>query len=743
VRHVGVLQRLRAAPSVADLAICIEALVIIALTWILLGWVPGEPITQADGTWLVAPYTSSSLHAGVDWTNHLYRFGVIGGSEMHPFGGTTPLVQLASVLGLSATATLNATTMFLQLCFAVFGMKAAGAMSKVAHPPSAPERIVAVWLCGFAPVLASRLGIGHENLLSGLLPLVVAFSLLWCARANGLSITLLVLGAFATTVGVSGLGPQTLIYGAVFGAPLVLATVLTAPRGARWGRPQWIVVATIAAAVLVMLPRLASMIAHAVGDDATRTLGASVVYAEGEARGADWLRSIPWVTSDAGHERNYPIGALLLLCIALWPRAVSRRLGYAAIASLALAVAFASNLTPISTALTELFPPLAAFRVPARAVLPILTCIPPIAIAACWQFESELLARGQRTRHWLAILGAVVVILAVRYRVPWLRESVAWLACAAFAVVGLRRPQLCQRLTPLLALVAALGVCAFYDRIPRGVPKDPIENGPRVLHAAVRPELGSALERVEIIDAPAPYQMSTAFAARLPSLDGVWYPPRRFLALLSAIQGKPLPPTTAVFALGKSRAFRLLQQLYNVTYAVVGLGTGQPSLQRLPETPGAAWFPAVVETIEQPAPMIDALRASTDLRASLHAKAWVLREDHTVPLTGCSDARVLGVTTDELEQRAEIETSVPSACVLVVATNVVSTLRATALVDGAAQPARVFPINIALTGIAVPSRTTRVSLAPVAEIPAWTRLAQVLGLLLLVIGLARSRSGRG
>src|SRR5687767_7766180 len=113
--------------SVVDLATCLEACAIIVVTWLLLGWVPGEPITQGDGTWLVAPYTNSALAAGADWTDHLYRFGVIGGSEMHPFGGTTPLVQLAALLGLSTTATLNATTIFIQLCFAVFGAKLAHA----------------------------------------------------------------------------------------------------------------------------------------------------------------------------------------------------------------------------------------------------------------------------------------------------------------------------------------------------------------------------------------------------------------------------------------------------------------------------------------------------------------------------------------------------------------------------------------------------------------------------------------
>ena len=231
------LKRLRVSPSVADLRILFEMILVIVATWLLLGWMFGRPITQADGTWLVAPYTRSALEAGVDWTQHLYRFGVVGGSEMHAFAGTTPLLQLCSLLGLSTTATLNLTTMFLQLCFAFFGVRLALA---IAGPRTLTlaERIAAVWICGFAPVLGWRLAVGHENLLLGLLPLLVTIALLWCARARTLSVTLLVLGAFAASSGISGLGTQSLVYSAVFGTPLVIATILTAPRGERWGRPQ-------------------------------------------------------------------------------------------------------------------------------------------------------------------------------------------------------------------------------------------------------------------------------------------------------------------------------------------------------------------------------------------------------------------------------------------------------------------------------------------------------------------------
>src|SRR5439155_1589430 len=81
------------------------------------------------------------------------------------------------------------------------------------------------------------------------------------------------------------------------------------------------------------------------------------------------------------------------------------------------------------------------------------------------------------------------------------------------------------------------------------------------------------------------------FAAGLPSLDADWSPPRRFLELLGALRGEPVPPTTVVFRLAGSPMFPALQQLYDVRY-LARLTAGELVLDGLPPTPGPAWFPA-------------------------------------------------------------------------------------------------------------------------------------------------------
>jgi hypothetical protein len=74
-----------------------------------------------------------------------------------------------------------------------------------------------------------------------------------------------------------------------------------------------------------------------------------------------------------------------------------------------------------------------------------------------------------------------------------------------------------------------------------------------------------------------------------------------------------------------------------------------------------------------------------------------------------------------------------------VSTNYVTTLRATALIGGAIRDADVFPIDIALTGIAVPAGASMITLAPEAELPGWSRVASLLGIVLLGTAIVQLR----
>ena len=739
-------ERRRGSRSLDDLRLLGETILVVALTWVLLGWIFDRAITQADGTVQWVPYLRSSLAAGSRWTDHLYRFGVIGGSSMHDSAGTLPVVQVCAAFGLGATTTANLLIVFLQVSIAFFSvMLVRGTANTWFGRPlelRLVQRICVVWACAFAPWLGWRLAYGHENLVLGVLPLVACAGLIADARSRAPSPVALVFATFVVWNGLSGLGAQTLVYGAVFGGPIIVVLALDMRAAPRWGRAQLAVVAALLAGILLTLPRLAGMIAHVGGDDYARSGTLTYSYAVTGLR--DWLASLPWTTGFADssssspiHETNVPIGPFLLVLLALWPPRGARRLTSTIMISGLLAILFAANVGPIADVLLHALPPLASFRVPSRALIVVLVFIPPVALAACY---ARLAGAPSSRADALGLLVAVGTVAAGRF-IPGIVREVLALAIAAFVIAAVRwRPLVAQhaRIGAVAIVFASLGVAAFDERFPRGLPTDRIEDGPRTLHdqvVAELPELTMPLARIQIVHGPRPYEMSTAFAAGLSSLDGAWYPTRRFLALLSALTGKPIDSTVGIFQLTSSRAFPVLQQLYNVRYTLAFQGEGL-ALQALPPTPGAAWFPKRIDVIESGVDLARALGTG----AKPSEVAWILRADLLSPPKACGAAQVLRVSVDPLGQTATIAVDSPDRCVLVVATNYVHSLHA---MLGTSELA-VFPIDLALTGIEVPTGRAEITLGPRAYLPWWSQIAFFLGLAVLagsvVIAVERVRT---
>jgi hypothetical protein len=686
------------------------SLAIVAVTWLLLGWPLTRPIGQADASVTWIPYLKSALDAG-SWTDHLYRFGVLGGSAMHDAGGTPPLISLCALLHLPPTIAANAITIVLQALFGFFGgvlvEALVGVWTSGARSLTWPERISVIWLCAFVPALGWRVAYGHENLILGLLPYAAITALWWAARAGTLSVTALLAGVLAVAEGISGLGPQTLVYSAVFGAPFFVASV----PGTRWGRAQAAIGLAVVAGVLLVLPRVASMFHYQLGDDAGRGVGHALVYTVGSTTAHTWLGSVPWTVTSGGLETNFPIGPLVALLVLAWPATAPRRLPISVGVAGVLAIAFALNLRPISSALLAI-PMLDAFRIPARAMLPVLLLLAPLALAALWTRE----AVAPKKLAWGAVAAGALVIARARLVPGLVREPVAWALCLALGALARWRP---GRAVAAAGIVAALCVAAFDERVPHAAPSARIEDTAdlRAAVLAQAPALASPLVRIQITDGPQPFLFSTAFAAQLASLDGAWFPSRRFLRLLEALSGEPSDPTLGVFQLTGTREWPVLQQLYDVRYA---LSLRRHALDELPPTPGAAWFPAHVHVGP---PQLTPGNVATD--------AWV--EQRGVPET-CTGAAVTRV--DAHDQIAVLDVTAARPCLLVVATNYIHALRARAL--------PVIPVDIALTGVIVPAGASRVVLAPALYRPWWTVAGFVLGVVVLgaAVILARTCSSK-
>ena len=394
-----------------------------------------------------------------------------------------------------------------------------------------------------------------------------------------------------------------------------------------------------------------------------------------------------------------------------------------------------------------MIPPLEAFRVPARAMLPLAVALPAVGIGMLLRHmpsvEDE--ARKLRTADVVALAGGLVLLVA-RDWVP----SIAWeLAGWALCITLLVAPHIFVARTPtharaaLLAL-SVIGIVAFDARFARTLPRDPIERGPTELRAAAlaaAPELADPLHRIKVSHPPGPYRMSLAFAAGLGSVDGVWYPPRRFIALVSSLFQQELPATAAVFALSSSPAFPVLQQLYNVRYEI---DVRKGAIASLPATPGGAWFPRRVELLDEPAAfartVADASRAG-GLATALRNVAWVLKSDLGVPLPPlrCSDATVEHVASQGHGQAVDVRVRASSTCLLVLSMNYTSTLVATGELDGRPLELRMLPIDVALAGVIVPAGVTSIRVAPRISVPAWARFELGLAALVLVLIAGRRR----
>ena len=501
-----------------DLLTLALAFAVVPLTWwLLLGW--SGPRTIAGHDELASLHNLLSIReiveTGEGWRALVYRPDVLGGFKGRDTAGAFPLFSLLAATGLGPTAISVWSAFIVQALLAFLGCRAAADLTALGDGPPRDltpiGRIGVIWLCGFAPVLAWRLAFGHLNLVVGLLPFAAALALVAAAAARTLTLSLGGVSAAAFVLGLLHAGQQIVVYGAVFGAPIMLGLWLS--RGGPWRRLHSPVLITIGA-FLVALPAFWGVLAHARGSDAARPLGTAIVtYDFVTSTVGDWLTSLPWTRALAAperapslhHEVNYPIGPLVVLLALLpWRRARALAIGLA-IAVVAVIV-LSMDLTPLSRALLASIPPLRSFRVPARAALPLIWALSILSVAALTRWDrtetpapvsaprSTRRRRKDRTERrrpmaiawrehlaWLGIPLAILLFVAP----PTLRDAAA-LALVVAAVTVLWR----GGTVPVAMILLVLGACsvsAFRERLL------PFPEPPR--HFAEADSLGAAVRQ--------------------------------------------------------------------------------------------------------------------------------------------------------------------------------------------------------------------------------------------------------
>ncbi len=758
-----------------DLRLLAIGVVLVPATWLLLlGWSPGLQISGHDGTYITLPLVRDILEQDGDWTRFLYRLNALGGVAGHSITGSLPVYRLAGRLGLSPVACANLVTFVIQVIASFLGSRATVDLARSwsapddAGPPLRPGRAAQVGLAAvfaFAPVLAWRLGYGHEILVLGSFAFLATLALLLAAANGRLTVTLTAVAAIAYLHVLQAPGHQMTLYSAVFGGPVLLAVAgawiardRADPRGVAARALPVLLIG--AGSVLASLPHFLAMFDYARGTDGGRSLGSEpVTFSYLTAVSSDWLSSIPWskrwIPSSREltyhHEVNFPIGPpLVLLALVPWWRR-SRTLAAGLGASVLLAVVFSMNVAPASTWLAKVFPMLDSFRVPARAILPFALAVPIVAGAA-------LLRRfGRSADGWP--LGAVVggpVVAGVLFAVsPPVREALGWLLAAGVVALPLLRPRLADALPAGALLLALAGgsLGAFRERLnPYPTPEITTRRPAQMRAEALRqePQLRSLLTRIELTNDLPSLGTNTAYALGLSSLSGYAFPTRRFLELYFAVHRMPFDPTYVYFDFGSGPPFDLFQQLYNVAF----LGTFEGKslrLRPLGPTAGPAWFSAALVREKTVQALADRMAsAGTGLHAELGRLALVVEEDDAVRAAGlpsevsprCAEALVDRASVEPDGQTVRLRVRTPERCPLTVAMNFASFLRGTATVGAEEVPLPLHPGYGALTQALVPAGATEVTIRPVRRPGAWTSIVAVAGFAAIGLAAFLARPGR-
>jgi hypothetical protein len=740
------------------------ALFVVPLTWrLLLGWSWPRCIGGHDELAQNLLVIREVAAAG-GWSSLIYRPDLLGGFVGRDALGPFPLFTALARLGLAPGGISVVAAFLVQSFLGFLGGRAIADVAAVwsGRPRSLTvlESVAAVWLCAFAPVLGWRLGYGHLNIVVGLLPFAAVLALFAASAAGTTTATLFALSTIAFVLGFLHSGQQLVVYGAVFGGPILVGAWI-AVRG-DWRRLAVPLLVPLGS-LLIALPALGPMVAQARSSDAPRSLGETVVtYDVVTATARDWLTSIPWTRSAIPasreewlhHEVNYPAGPLLLL-LALVPWRRARFLAAGLALSLAAVLAFSMDLAPLSRAMLALCPPLRSFRVPARAVLPWLWAATLFGIAALIYRREAETQRAETSREAskkgkqaaqqpssgpraAPIVGALSAAVVLFITPPLVRELCAWSLAAVVLVLHWRSKKALP--TAILIVLAAASLAAFRERLLPFQDSAPLLAEAAEIGAAMRrakPELESSLTRARLDFEIRDLTVNTAFAAGLSSLDGYEVPTRRFAALVYALRGVRYEPTGVFFKLpADDPAFRVLRQLYNVAWRVALPSRGSLALSGLGETAGPAWFSASVSRVADLPALVGELRKAGE---ALHSRAtevaWLDDSDPMgarLPLPAlvdprCSEARVLRVTAPRSGEIVA-ETDTAGDCPLTFAMNFTEGLRAlVAFQDGRSGSALLFPGYGALATVLVPAGTREVHVAAEPRRMPWAMAWAALG----------------
>jgi hypothetical protein len=755
--------------DVADLLI---SFAIPPILWFsLLTWNPSLLIENHDGTNVFYLQARDLFARAGDWSLMPYHLGIQGGVRIHDTLGTLPLLEFLAHLGFSPATGLNLLLFAIQGSFAYLALKSATDLSSLfttqtttplslspTHERiSLASRACVVTLASFCPLIAWFLPYGHESYLLGSLVFVVIASLALSVAAQSLTTIQVLISLMVLIHAIRGSGQQAILYGFVFGAPILLGAgydLFKRHRGQIRIQDICAALLIFIAALMIALPGYWGMLANAFGSDSARSSVSRITYSYYTSQWLDWIQSFAWTIHAIPestphvlyHEINYSVGPLLLIALAFpWKKA--RGIAIGLVFSTLLALGFSTNTFPVSNILLALIPPLEMFRVPARAMFPSVLTI--ILLSGSVLLSATPLPVQKKKTY---LLSATAFLLAAFFAfLPEIdplrgifREFIAWILAGFIFTdtrtsiqVGSERVASSWRM-PAIILLTGLSLHPFYERLLQRIPISLFEAKAEQIHGELlrqAPDLASPLNRIVLDFTLSPWGTNTPWALGVSSIDGYFPANRRFHDLVDASRGEIDSTGTMMnYHFGNTPAFHLLASIYNVRYRALAGPTGIQVVSTH-DGNGAAWFSSTLEPSESYAELVKNLqswnrKSAWYLRNDPALNPGLLRELRQAALNKqCSEAQVLQTDVDRSTHAVRVEVDTPTACALALSMNFNSTTEATS--TGASL--KVFPIYGALTGILIPAGHQIIEIRNVAQIPAWTRWAQALGALIAAI----------
>ena len=765
-----------------DLHLLLWIFIIVAVSWILVGFGTGSAIMGADALSSLLPMLYQLAASGGDAQAMAYRTELFGGMNYLGGYGVLPISVLLAKLQIPPLASLNLTFFLFHCCYCFLGVQAVLKWSREPINFSLkriPTIVFLVLFIGFSPMLAYRINEGHQNLFLGLLILQALLALWLCHRAGQLSVTVLLISLFSIVHGLSVPGFQMLVYAAVFAAPVFCAILFR--KGDDMFKPLSLVaaLAVFVLACLLAAPVLFEMIAFTGGPDASRNLGGNVaIYTFLTSQMHDWFSALFWFNMPATgrpgnveHEILYGVGPLLLM--SFYILASGRYLPFAGfLGSVFLCLVVSNNISPLSDLLLQGVPPLADFRVPARSVMPVML-IWSCYVANCILVDASRLSVTLSPVKLLLLASAVVAAVsfspaallnvalfnAALFNAALFNEVLLWsivaITCITLWILlqktDSEEPASTLSQTKTSPVAAALVTMPIFGLLLIGMMSllafksiNQLETSfDRVIDAnqqlgetilRLHPELGQALTRTSIPTT----DLLLSSAGGLPSINGYGFPLRSFSFALQSLMGQPYSATRGAFDIvPENIAFPALQQLYNIC-CVVEFEGDRVVVKKQPTTPGAIWASITTTVYTSQEQLLESLSASIQQSSDWHRVQYRQGDaDETVSFNlDCNTVSFQAPVVDGNLLVFGVENSPAGDCPVSVAITFASALVVTVVNDGEFSRAVTYTGNGSLLGFVMPAGTSGVivesvsPVAPVADFVFW------IGCLILFVILA-------